>query len=64
MNYAGTFSDQSGDEKRETAKTQLLNDAEAAGKDLVNAGDAFLNFLIEAALQAVIAGAVTEAVTA
>lgn len=63
VNYAATFTDEDGDGKREISRNQLVRDAEKAGNDLVNAGDSLLNFLIEAALQAVIAGAVTEAVT-
>ncbi len=58
VNYAARNVDGSGADKRDAAKTQLLNDAAAAGQDLASEGDAALNFLIETALQAVSAGIV------
>ena len=71
VNYADTWAQQTAststqtptsEEKQEAAKTQLLNDAEAAGHDLSTAATSFVNFLIETALQAVLAGAVTAVV--
>jgi hypothetical protein len=51
-----------GAQKLEAAKTQLLNAAEDAGKDLTSEGTSVANFLIETALQAVTAGVVAAAV--
>ena len=62
VNYAATLTDESDDGKRDAAKTQLLNDAEAAGHDLSTGATSFINFLIETALQATLAGAITAAV--
>ena len=62
VNYAAALPDASGSDKQEAAKTQLLNDAEAAGHDLSTAATSFINFLIETALQATLAGAVAAAV--
>ena len=56
VTYAATLVEASGDDKKEAAKTQLLNDAVIAGKDLSTAGSALLNFFIETALQALTAG--------
>jgi len=54
----------SGADKLDAAKTQILNDAGQALKDLLADGDAILNYAVENALQAVLAGVVTGAITA
>jgi len=46
-----------GDEKRAAAKAKLVADLKAAGHDAEQFGESVLNFLIEAALQAVLAAA-------
>ena len=52
VQYAEAEVDGSGGDKKEAAKTNLLNAAEAAGKDLLAEGTAVINSLLEIALQA------------
>jgi len=54
----------SGADKLDAAKTKILNDAGQALKDLLADGDAILNYAVENALQAVLTGVVTGAITA
>ena len=58
VQYAEAKVEGDGDDKKEAAKTQLLNAAQAAGKDLVAEGEAVLNSLLEVALQIVTADVV------
>ncbi len=51
-------------DKRDAAKTKLLNDAGEALKELLADGDAILNYAIENAIQALAAGLVSSAVAA
>ena len=62
VTYAAALPDTTSDGKKEAATTQLLNDASAAGHDLSTAATSFINFLIETALQATLAGAIASAV--
>jgi len=56
VNYANTLIGSAGDEKKAAAKSKLLADLKAAGKDVESFSESLLNFLIESALQAVLAG--------
>jgi len=57
VEYAATFADKSGAEKQAIAKAKLLDDLKAAGHDATVFGESVLNFLIEAAYQALLAAA-------
>ena len=52
----------SGTDKLDAAKTKILNDAGQALKDILAGGDALLNYAVETALQAVVAGVASAAV--